>query len=148
MTRKSKASLKVADYTEFLKSLKLSVIALSDATVKGDRDKYLQAPNHVISMGWKSRPVASGQDHFDVLADLTVSVSKPKSQAHFLELAVTYQLHIHCAKKFPAEYLDRFCDSEVRLMVWPYFREYVTSTCGRMHIPPVFLPLATLGSRK
>jgi preprotein translocase subunit SecB len=148
MTRRSKAPQKLADYTEFLKSLDLSVIALSEATVKGDREGYLEAPNHVISMRWMGKSVKSGPSHFDVLADLTVSVSKPKSKVHFLDLAVTYRLHIHCAKAFPPEYVDRFCNSEVRLMVWPYFREYVTSICGRMHIPPVFLPLATMGSRE
>jgi preprotein translocase subunit SecB len=148
MKRKNRSSQKPADYTEFLKSLELSVIALDKANVKGDRDKYLEASNHFISMGWKSKPVKSGPDHFDVIADLTVTVSKPKSAENFLELTVTFRLHVHCAKTFPSEYVDRFCDSEVRLLVWPYFREYVTSICGRMHIPPVFLPLATLGSRE
>jgi preprotein translocase subunit SecB len=148
MTRKSKTSKPLADYREFLTSLNLSLIALTEANVKGDRDKYLNEPNHDISMAWKGKAIASGRGHFDVLADLMVTVSKPKSKACFLELTVTYKLHIHCAKEFPPEYLRRFCDSEVRLMVWPYFREYVTSTCGRMHIPPVFLPLATLGNRE
>lgn len=148
MTQKSKTSKSLADYTEFLKSMEPLVIALSETTVKGDRNKYLQAPSHAITMNWRSRSVKSAPGRFDVFADLTLNVSKPKSQAHFLELTVTYYLHIHCLKNFPSEYVDRFCNSEVRLIVWPYFREYVTNVCGRMHIPPVFLPLATLGTGK
>lgn len=147
MTHKGKVSKRISDYTDFLRSLELSTIALSEAAIKGDREKYLHEPNHSISMGWTSKPIISGRQHFDVVAELMVNVSKPKSQSHFLELKAKYLLHIHCAKEFPPEYVNRFCDSEVRLMVWPYFREYVTSTCGRMHIPPVFLPLATLGNR-
>jgi preprotein translocase subunit SecB len=148
MTRKAKPSKLLTDYAQFLTSLEPSVIALRESTVKGDRDKYLEAQNHAITIGWKSRSVTLGPEHFDVFADLNLTVSKPKSHGDFLELSATYYLHIHCRKRFPPEYVDRFCNSEIRLIVWPYFREYVTNVCGRMHIPPVFLPLATLGTKE
>jgi preprotein translocase subunit SecB len=146
MTRKNpknKAGQNLAGYTDFIKSLNLSVIALSESSAKVDRGKYLNEENHAISIGWKSRPATSGDDYFDVLAELTVKVSKPKSQVHFLEIKASYLLHVHCMKDFPKEHVARFCDVEMRLMIWPYFREFVTGMCGRMHIPPVFLPLAT-----
>lgn len=140
--RKEKNAQKLSGYTEFLKSMELSLIALTDTNAKVDRDKYLDEQNHAISMEWSSKPLKSGRDHFDVRAELKVKVSKPKVKTPFLELEAAYTLHVHCAKGFPAELVERFCNAEVRLMVWPYFREYVTSMCGRMHIPPVFLPLA------
>ena len=34
------------------------------------------------------------------------------------------------SKDFPNEYGARFCNVEVRLMLWPYFREFVTGMCG------------------
>jgi hypothetical protein len=142
MTRRNKDSQDLAAYTEFLKSLELSLIGLTETSAKVDRDKYLSEENHAISMAWAGEPLASGRHHFDVRAELTVKVSKPKSQTHFLELKVAYLLHVHCVKDFPAEYVARFCNAELRLMIWPYFREYLTSMCGRMHIPPAFLPLA------
>jgi len=142
--RKKQAVESIAGYTDFIKSLNLSVIALTESNVKVDRDAYLNEENHAISIGWKAKPVVpAGRDYFDVIAELTVKVAKPKSQTAFLELKATYALHVHCMKDFPKEYGARFCNVEVRLMLWPYFREFVTGMCGRMHIPPVFLPLAT-----
>lgn len=140
--RKEKTAQELVGYTEFLQSMELSLIALTETTLKVDRDKYFDEKNHAISMEWGCKPLKSGRDNFDVRAELTVKVSRPKAQAPFLELEAAYTLHVHCAKDFPAELVERFCNAEVRLMVWPYFREYVTSMCGRMHIPPVFLPLA------
>ena len=142
MTRKKKDTQTPAGYTEFLQSLDLSLIGLSETSVKVDRNKYLDEENHSISIWWGGKPLKCGRNHFDVRAELTVKVSKPKAQTPFLELKAAYLLHIHCMKDCPAEYVDRFCNSEVKLMIWPYFREYVTSMCGRIHIPPVFLPLA------
>jgi preprotein translocase subunit SecB len=143
LTRKKKDSQELAGYTEFLQSLELLLIGLSETSAKVDRDRYLGEENHSISIWWAGKPLKRGRNHFDVRAELTVKVSKPKSRAAFLELKTAYLLHIHCMKDCPAGYVDRFCNVEVRLMIWPYFREYVTSMCGRMHIPPVFLPLAT-----
>jgi preprotein translocase subunit SecB len=142
MTRREKDPQDLVGYTGFLKSLELSLIGLTETSVKVDRDEYLNEENHAISMAWGSKPLKSGREYFDVRVELTVKVSKPKAQKHFLELKVAYLLHVHCIKDFPAEHVDRFCNAEVRLMIWPYFREYVTSMCGRIHIPPVFLPLA------
>ncbi|HEY7097557.1 MAG TPA: protein-export chaperone SecB [Terriglobales bacterium] len=142
MTRKKKGSQELPGYTEFLQSLELSLIGLTQSNAKVDRARYLSEENHSISISWGGKALESGLDHFDVRAELTVKVSKPKTQTYFLELKAVFLLHIHCMKDSPAEYVDRFCNAEVRLMMWPYFREYVTSMCGRMHIPPVFLPLA------
>jgi preprotein translocase subunit SecB len=140
--RKEKTTQDLTGYTRFLKSMELSLIALAETNAKIDRDKYFAEQNHSISMEWGSKPLESEQDNFDVRAELKVKVSRPKAQTPFLELEAAYVLHVHCAKDFSAEYVERFCSAEVRLMVWPYFREYVTSMCGRMHIPPLFLPLA------
>jgi Preprotein translocase subunit SecB len=141
-TTAKKTSRELADYTEFLKSLDLSGIALAESKVTGDRTKYLDVPDHEISMGWRCKPFAVGKSRFDVRADLTVAVSKPKSDIHFFDLTASYVLHIHAGVAFPYEHVERFCSSEVRLIIWPYFREYVASVCSRMHIPPVILPLA------
>ena len=142
--RKSKTTNNLAEYPDFIKSLNLSLIALTSTNAKVDRDAYLSEENHAISIGWRSRAVATpGRDYFNVTADLMVKASKPKSPESFLELKASYALHVHCMKDVPREYITRFCNVEVRLMIWPYFREFVTGMCGRMHIPPVFLPLAT-----
>jgi hypothetical protein len=65
-----------------------------------------------------------------------------KSKVHIVSIAATYDLHFH-AKVKPKPLVDKFCNSDLRLIVWPYFREYVTDVSARMYIPPVILPLAT-----
>src|SRR5579863_7082571 len=96
MTKKNSQELE--GYTEFLQSLELSLIGLSETSAKVDRDRYLEEENHSISIRWGGKPLKTGGNHFDVRAELTVKVSKPKAQTPFLELKAAYILHIHCMK--------------------------------------------------
>lgn len=42
------------------------------------------------------------------------------------------------AKKLEEEELKAFCEDSVGYHVWPYWREYVQSTCTRIDFSPVF----------
>ncbi len=42
---------------------------------------------------------------------------------------------------FSKESLDAFADTNGRFNAWPYWREFVQSTCARAHLPQLVIPV-------
>lgn len=141
MTRRKNARTVQQPYTEFLRSLDLIWISLVNTQFSGDRQQYFEHKDHQLAVSWKSEAIEFGEDFFEVRADIAVKLSAPKSTRGFFDLTATYMLHIHAPSPVDREYVARFAESELRLVIWPYIREYVSSVSGRMHVPPVLLPL-------
>jgi preprotein translocase subunit SecB len=89
----------------------------------------------------KADLLALGEYYFDVRAKLEVTVTGRKTKAHLVEIVASFDVHFH-SEELPKQLVERFCNSEARLIVWPYFREYVSDVSSRMYIPPVILPLS------
>jgi preprotein translocase subunit SecB len=133
---------RVADYSEFIKSLELYSIGLSSATCDLNRDAYWEKSGEKsITFKLVSKSTEILQKHFDVRSTLTLNVSGEKSKSPALKIAATFDLHFH-SPSVSKEFVEKFCESEIRLIVWPYFREYVQDVTVRMYIPPVILPLS------
>ncbi len=140
--KKSKAA--PLEYTEFLASLQLFAINLRESACDIDRKEYWEhkEKNITYKVTATAESIASEEESFNVRARLEVTMTGGKSKVHITKIAATYDLHFH-AKLMPKSLVDKFCNSDLRLIVWPYFREYVTDVSARMYIPPVILPLAT-----
>jgi preprotein translocase subunit SecB len=132
-------------YTGFLRSVELFGIAVIDSEFQVDRDKYFEEEDKSLSVLWKCQPTEVGDDYFEADARLSVKLRAGKEANPLLKLDATFRLHMHAPKPLNREFIDRFADSEVKIIIWPYFREYVTSVCGRMHIPQITLPFAATG---
>ena len=130
------------EYATFLAALELFSIALARSTVRVDREEYLKDEETNVNFKLFSKPIEIGETHFDVCSTLRLKISTEKSKKLQLWLATTYELHFHSASTLDAKFIKQFCDSEIRLVVWPYFREFVSNMTGRMHIPPFVLPLS------
>ena len=133
-------------YTQFLKTIEPVTIALVNGHFRADRDRYFEERRKELSVAWRCIPVEIGDDYFE--ADATIKIilkTASKKSKPAIEIIATYRLHIHAPKPISKEFIARFVDSEVRLLFWPYFREYASSVSGRMHIPPIMLPMATRG---
>ena len=127
-------------YPKFIESLQLYTIGLCESECSINRADYWggeEARDITYEMTAKASSV--GDDAFDAKASLTLSVTGEKSKKVMVRISVSFDLHFH-AKTRNKEFVERFCESEIRLIVWPYFREYVSSTIGRMHVPPIILP--------
>ena len=128
-------------YEAFIASLKLQIINLKETACDIDREAYWKHKEKNISYKLTAEAIDTGEGYFDVRAKLEAAMTGGKSKAHLIKIAATYDLHFH-AKPIPKVFLDRFCHSDVRLIVWPYFREYVSDVSARMYIPPMILPLS------
>ncbi|MFZ0137842.1 MAG: hypothetical protein WAK89_12325 [Candidatus Sulfotelmatobacter sp.] len=142
-TRKNRA--KSPDYPSFLRSLDLFSISLTDSSFHGDRDEYFEHSKHELSVEWNTKVAAQWKESFDVRVDVKIGISAPTAKGDFFALTASYLLHVHAPAPLDDEHVKRFADSEVRLIVWPYAREYATSVFGRMHVPPAILPV--IGSK-
>jgi preprotein translocase subunit SecB len=144
-TKKARAAERHVSYTTFLGSLDIVSISLADSTFHGDRDRYFDDPKRELDVDWKTEVGDQWETSFDVRASVTIRVSGPKSKESSFLLAATYVVHVHAAAPMDPHNVKRFASSEVRLIVWPYVREYATSIFGRMHVPPTILPV--IGSK-
>ena len=137
-----KRSNTAADYKAFIASLQLYTIGLAESSCEINREAYWEeGQEQSISYKLTSKPLQSDHGHFDVRSALTLNVSREKSKPPVIRVAVAFDLHFH-AESLTKEFVEKFCESEIQLIVWPYFREYVTNITARMHIPPVILPLS------
>jgi preprotein translocase subunit SecB len=82
-----------------------------------------------------------GDGFFDVRSTLTLAITKAGDERPLVRFLATYDLHFH-GKDISKKNVDKFVASEVRLIIWPYFRELVNNASGRMHIPPIILPIS------
>jgi hypothetical protein len=137
---------KKRDYDSFLRSVKLYSISLDGCTAKIDRDKYWEdvkasdSLTREISAGYTAAEVAN--DHFDVVAELSLNITEKKRKAVVVEISCKYSAHFHASVDCSSETADRFAKSEGKIIIWPYFRSLVDDLTARMHIPPITVPLA------
>jgi preprotein translocase subunit SecB len=128
-------------YAEFIGSLQLNTIYLREAACEIDRDSFWQNQDQKITYDLSASPTKIDDDYFDASATLVVNVVGEKSKTKLIKISAKYDFHVH-TKLASKEFIEKFCGSEVRLIIWPYFREYVSETSSRMYIPPIILPLS------
>lgn len=143
-TAEKKATL-IPDYQQFLRSLDLYMVALSDVNCKIDRDEYWRREkdderNTTYRIETKSTAIEA--DSFEVRSTLTLEIKGEKSKSAAVRIVASFDLFLD-SKTTSKEFIDRFCESDVILIVMPYFREFVTDMTAKMHIPPLVLPLST-----
>lgn len=135
-----------SDYTLFLKSVEPIIISLVESSFRVDREQYFNEESKRLSIAWQCVPSKVKHNCFDAHATLVVKLGSPKPKSKpSVEITAVFEMHFHGAKPINRAFVDRFADSEVRLVIWPYFREYVSSVSGRMHVPPIVLPFGTRG---
>ena len=131
-----------SDYTEFLKSLEPITIALAESRLRVDHDRYFSERSMKLSVAWHCEPIDVQDDYFEADANLILRLGPSAAKSKpTVEIDVTFRMHINAPKPINRALVDRFTDSDVRILIWPYFREYVSNATGRMHIPPIMLPL-------
>jgi hypothetical protein len=149
MPRKSIQVLKSADskYEQFLKSVKPVALGLTSSFSRLDRESYARLMSQkdraisIISTEYKL--LVAESDYFDASGKFSLSVSEGKKSISALTIECSYEAHFHCKAPVARELADRFTASELRLVLWPYFRELVFDLCGKMSIPPITIPFTT-----
>jgi preprotein translocase subunit SecB len=129
-------------YSRFLRSLRVVGIALIDSRFFVDRQRYFEDEAERIFSDLVCDVSEVKGTHFELKAKMHLRSGHTKSQQGSLLLDATYLLHFHTQGKAVHDLVKKFAEGEARIVIWPYLREYVTSMCGRGHIPPITLPMA------
>lgn len=135
------------DYKSFLESLNLYSLALVRSLVRANRREYLRAEETSLQATLACKPTRIAREHFDLLATLRLKMSLPGDRRTLVRIVATYELHFHSTDPVRQDFVHRLSESEVRFIIWPFFREFVSSTSSRMHIPPIVLPVSGLGQQ-
>jgi preprotein translocase subunit SecB len=142
MPAPTKTSGQKADYQTFLASLDVYTIVLARSAFRIERDDFFEgSEDNRMSFRLSSKPLTIAEKHFDVRSTLNLEVTNEKLKKTVLQFAATFELHFH-GTPISDEFVRDLCSSEIRLIVWPYFREYVSDVTARMYIPPIVLPLS------
>jgi hypothetical protein len=134
-------------YDQFLRRLKLFGLALDRAECHIDRAAYFALLDRRkdaarnISANYELKRVKD--DFFDAVARFILEVRDEKGKREALRLTCSFILHFHGDRAVDQSLAKQFTASELRLVVWPYFRQFVSDITARMSIPPVNVPLAT-----
>lgn len=138
----SNQGLATSRYSKFLRGLELIAIALTQNTFRINRPRYFEDPEQIMKVSWSGKPLKIKEDHFDVEVDFEITVGPGEKGRRNFELQAKYIAHLHSAVGPEEEFVRRFSESEIRIIVWPFFREYLIDVSSKMHIPPITLPLA------
>jgi len=146
---KKKPSTKPDDgrYEKFLADLRLSTLSLISSSSKLDRplyfDVYRQPRGAVRDVTATYELTNVADDFFDAMANFRLTIRGRKKEESVLAIDCAFEAHFHGANPMPRELADRFTTSELRLVVWPYFRQFVWDMTARMSIPPITIPFST-----
>lgn len=133
-------------YAEFLREIQLIGLGLADCAAKLDRDLYFDVVSQknstrIISSHYELKDVQ--KEFFDVSARFSLHVQDKNKKFTPLSIECGFMGHFHCnARDVPREFAERFSQSELRIVLWPYFREVVSDITSKMAIPPLLVPLA------
>jgi preprotein translocase subunit SecB len=152
-----KTSLSKSDeqeYAAFLRDIKLLALGLQTCNATINRNFYfelLEQKRSARRISTDYKLLQNEVEFFDVSAALTLTVEDEKEPSGAVLLVeCKYEAHFHCAKcakvHSSKEFAKRFAESELRLIMWPYFRQLINDITSRMAIQPILIPFSTAQS--
>src|SRR5271157_1684392 len=133
------------DYVRFLKCIQLDDIYLAQTTATFDRERFRSFPKELPIQGQSkcSKPVVSGTS-FTVRATMEVFIGTPNAKDSLGRIEVTYVLRFSVrARAMNPEHVNQFTKSTIKIVVWPFFREFIHNMTARFGIPHVNVPIHT-----
>lgn len=133
-------------YEKFLREIEPVTLGLISSRSGIDRTQYFQIIEDEkkafleITAAYKIGKVA--KDYFDASGKFRLAIRKEGAKKAVLNIECEFEGHFH-ASIVKREFAKRFADSELRLVLWPYFRQFVSDITARMSIPPLVVPLST-----
>jgi preprotein translocase subunit SecB len=145
---KTSASLanKPRQYSDFLKGIKLVIVALDHASSAINREQYWKCTEKKNGMArtFEASYAATEIDGtcFDVVGRLEMKILSTSDNSELLKIVCQYSSHFHARTRVDERAAHRFANAEAKIIIWPYFRQLVTDLSARMYIPPIIVPLS------
>jgi len=131
------------DYIQFLKNLEVVDICLTDCIAKFDKQLLTSSPKQISISGRSSfaRPLISKSD-FTVAATMEVIIGGSAKSEAIAKIRVTYNLtFIVRGGELDTIHIGQFSKSNIKIVIWPFFREFIHNMTARFGIPHVNVPI-------
>lgn len=143
-------------------ALHIHDIGLRAASLDVDQDRFLRLDQSKLQVQLKWHPVRScideaenkesGEKKFFFAVEIGTAVRmidkspdteipKDAKPCVVIEASFVARYLMRNGSDIPHEALDEFATKNVIYHVWPYWREYLQSTCVRAQLPPFTLPM-------
>jgi hypothetical protein len=149
MPTKSRSAVNAGDkkYEDFLKGLELVNLGLirssSEFNLQEYRRIYREKEHKVrrlISANYELERFE--KLFFESSARFSLAMEDEQSNVKIVQIEAVFLGHFHGKPLMEKGLVERFTNSELRLAVWPYFRQFVHDQSARMSIPPILIPLS------
>ena len=137
-----------ATYEDFFKGVRLANLGMMNCSAHLDRSAYADIEEPVQRLAAHYKLAYLGEEFFDAIAEfkLTIDGEKQLKDTAPLIIECVFEAHFHVESAASRVFAERFVDGELRLVLWPYFRQFVTDTTARMTINPIVIPFSTKSS--
>lgn len=136
-----------SDYEAFIRNLQLIALGLNSCSSHLDRTAFFEALRKETKLRRRFtedyRVSGCGEKYFDCEGKFSVTISEQDSKATkpLLTIECVFEVHMHGDPPVDKRFAERFATSELRFLLLPFARQFVSNTTANMHIPPVVLPL-------
>ncbi len=137
-------------YETFLDSLELIAIGIKACSCNLDRLGYMQFRQNtkrpVRILEEEAKVTSLKDNHFDAEIRFSIRLASESQATPDASLSVEciFEAHFHTGAD-PADraHVEKFAQSELRFLLLPYARHFVTDMTARMAIGPIVLPIQT-----
>lgn len=97
-------------------------------------------PTRIFRHSFKSTQL--GSNFFEASGAFVVKLQESDDSDPVLHVECEFEAHLHGPEPISKASVERFVDSEFRLILIPYARQFVSATTAQMSIPPLVIPLS------
>jgi preprotein translocase subunit SecB len=136
-------------YALFLKGITLLGFGMQESRTAQDRAAYVrlcESDKLGKRITTEYRTMNVEKSFFNASAKMSLTMEDKKNPSPpVVTVECMYVAHFHCdGCEITKELAERFTQSELRLVVWPYFRQFVNDATARMAIQPVVIPFSAV----
>jgi len=139
-------------YEEFLSALGSVILGLDKCSATLNRPAYWglneRRKDTVRTYRTDYKLERVQKSYFNVSAQLRLTIRDSKTDVTVLETECVFYGHIHGKEPINEANAKRFTDSHLRIVMTPYFRQFVSDITARMSIPPIILPFTLASATK
>jgi preprotein translocase subunit SecB len=135
-----KPKISPKDYRAILESLELDTLFLVESSTKF-KEEYL---SETLSLDIIEKYTFEQKSNLlTVFYNYKLSAKAEDQQEPALVLTAKYTVKYSLTKEFNVtrDFMNIFCDLTLGMLLWTYFREFVSNTVYRTGLPPLVLPL-------
>jgi hypothetical protein len=131
------------EYRDFISQMGVGDICILSANMK--RFGSLSGPRPDVEVNYKDKAQYANQGSgFMAFHRYDVTVKDDKGKKRLALVSVTFAVYYVSKIPMTDQIFEKFCQLNLPLNTWPYFREFTHNSLARMNLPEVIAPAFVL----